>query len=147
MLTRQRMAAALPYALLGSGGLSAASLGVIQAGNAMDGEDQMTGSDKLQLVLAALGGLAMGGAHGLGRGRRLIVEKDPDGGMRVSVPEVELKQKAEEAVTQRAAADAAEVAAKAGDYDQGAVNRAYLEKMARLQALEDQGIPDPWGAA
>jgi hypothetical protein len=87
MLTRQRMASALPYALLGSGGLSAASLGLIQAGNAMDGEEQMTGSDKLQLVLAALGGLAMGGAHGLGRGRRLIVEKDPDGGMRVSVPE------------------------------------------------------------
>jgi hypothetical protein len=129
MLTRQRMASSLPYALLGSGGLSAASLGVIQAGNAMDGEDQMTGSDKLQLVIAALGGLAMGGAHGLGRGRRLIVEEGADGSMRVSVPPVALKQKAEEAVAQRAAADVAEAVAQAA------------------AAKAGPGIADPWGAA
>jgi hypothetical protein len=83
------MAGLLPYALLGSGGMTAANLALVQAGNAWDGEQQMTGSDKLQTVLAALAGLTMGAGFGGVKQEmekpQLYVAKDAEGNMRVGV--------------------------------------------------------------
>jgi hypothetical protein len=81
-----RKAATALYALLGSGALTAADLGLVLGGNAVDGESQMSGGDKLSLVAAALGGLAMGGYAGhRGLKPSLNVVQTPDGGVQVSV--------------------------------------------------------------
>lgn len=151
-----RMAGVLPYALLGSGGMTAANLALVQAGNAWDGEQQMTGSDKLQTVLAALSGLTMGAGFGGVKQElekpQLYVAKDAEGNMRVGVvdpsdvnqratmdllrevaegrlvPKEEVKEAAVQASAARQAADEAQVAHEA----------------AEREALR-QPVSDPWG--
>lgn len=152
-----RMAGVLPYALLGSGGMTAANLALVQAGNAWDGEQQMSGSDKLQTVLAALAGLTMGAGFGDVWNNIKDTEFDErfnaEGNMRVGVVDPN-------DVTQRATMDkpragvdryrekqelkTAVKAAAQDAYDQGAVNRAANEKMAKLIAMEARGFPDVW---
>jgi hypothetical protein len=75
----RRMAAALPWALLGSGGLSAASLGLIHAGNAIDEQDEVSSSEKLQAVAAALAGMGIGGLYGAARQPTVVIQKAADG--------------------------------------------------------------------
>ena len=126
---QSRKAASLLYGLLGAGGMTAADLALIQAGNSLDGESQMTGSDQMQAVAAALAGLGMGAGAGAMRfdKNQLHVEVDPDGNARVSV----------QPSTKQKAAEAAVAAAQAGG-DEAAVVEAVAEAV-KGEALDQTG--------